>query len=244
MKSPDSIHSVLADALQELENETVEQLEERASLRANCLSVPRGSDLAFAPSQATLQERSHFGQCARCQRMLARLGAEEHPQLSVLYASRWSQLPPTDQSAIDAHMARCQRCRLLTTVTDVLPGRWLESIHHRLVGAVHFAVTQPAPIGLNRTNSARYGFREVVTSGDWVVIIEEHDSDIHVVVNRKADGAHHPLAYVVLIGPDHPVSFSVTLTQTGDWWTGSMQVVNPWAELVESVAVSAVVAEV
>lgn len=244
MNPNDSTTRALVEALQELEDETVAEVEQHASMLTDCLSIPRGHDLAFAPSEASTEERGHLERCTWCQRMTAKIRAAEHPRVAALYAARWEHLPAADQAVVDAHVKTCRRCGLLMTVTGVFPDRWLELVWRSLAGAIDFAVAQPAPIGLNRTSGGRFGFREVITSGDWIVTVAEQGVDVRVVVNRRADGARHPLAHVIVIGADDSFTFTVPLTDAGEWCTGTMQVKNPWAERVEAVDLSFVVAEV
>jgi hypothetical protein len=233
----------LKAALLEMEQETLRTLEERAAQRTHCLRVPRGRELAFQPSQASAEERAHLADCAYCQRLLEKFRAQDHPALSSLYASQWKQLPVSDLGLVTEHVKTCGRCRLVATAGGLFPGRWIESAFVRFRSALETAILRPAVVGLNFTTSAHAGLNEVIETVDWTVTVVEERGDIRIVVNRRDDGKPHRLATVVIIGLDRPVIQTISLGRAKGWWTGSIQTPSPWANAVEPVDLSVLVAE-
>lgn len=244
MKPNEAALPGLKDVFVEMEAETLQTLREWDAQRTLCLKLPRGRELAFEPSRATAEESAHLADCANCQRLLAKFRAVAHPGLSLLYASKWKQLPAEDLVLVQQHAAACGRCGLITTIRGLLPAEWAQPAFARLRAALEATVMQPAAVGLHRTAPVQARLAEVVETVDWTVAIEENDGDIRILVNRRDDGQPHHAAKVVIIGPGEPVTAEVPLSRAKQWWAGAAQVTNPWANELGPLDLSVLVAEV
>lgn len=226
------------------QEDTLRTLRTWKAQRTGCVSIPRGHDLAFEPSAATAEERVHLAGCAHCQRLLAKFRAIAHPALAVLYAATRQKLAAEDLTLVQEHLTSCVRCRLVTTVSDLIPPSWTERAFAVRRMAFEATVSHPAAVGLHLAESERIGFSDIVENGECTVELAGADGDLRIVINRCDDGEPHHAVKVVVMGRGEVLAVNVSLRRRSGWWTGSEQVENPWVREVDELDLSVVVLDV